>query len=66
MADDGCGIPPENLRRMFDLLFSTKGSKGTGFGLAVAGKIAEEHGGRVEVESEPGEGATFRLILPRG
>ena len=66
VADDGCGIPPENLRRMFDLLFSTKGSKGTGFGLAVAGKIAEEHGGRVEVEYEPGEGATFRLILTRG
>jgi signal transduction histidine kinase len=66
VRDDGCGIPAENVDHIFDLLFSTKGSKGTGFGLAVTKKIAEEHGGRVECESELGVGTSFRLRLPRG
>ena len=66
VEDDGVGIAPENLDRIFDLLFSTKGSKGTGFGLAVTKKIVTEHGGSVTVISAPGEGASFRVRLPRG
>lgn len=66
VADNGCGIPPENRERIFDLLFSTKGSKGTGFGLAITKKIVGEHGGTVEVDSEPGLGTAFTIRLPRG
>jgi len=66
VSDTGVGIRPEDRERIFDLLFSTKGSKGTGFGLAVTKKIVTEHGGTVEVDSEPGHGATFLIRLPRG
>lgn len=64
-GDNGPGIPPEDRAQIFDLFFSTKGSKGTGLGLAVANKIVLEHGGHIEVlESEMG-GALFRILLPR-
>ena len=46
------------------VFFSTKGSKGTGLGLPVSRKIVEEHGGRLEVESELGKGTTFAISLP--
>jgi signal transduction histidine kinase len=65
IADDGPGIPPEIQRRIFDPFFSTKGSKGTGLGLANVKKGVEEHGGRVTLTSEPGKGATFTLIFPK-
>lgn len=65
VRDNGPGIDPENRERIFDLLFSTKGSKGTGFGLAISRKIVHEHGGTIVVESEPGAGAEFRVTLPR-
>ncbi|MCU0726810.1 MAG: ATP-binding protein, partial [Planctomycetes bacterium] len=65
VADDGPGIPPENRERIFDLLFSTKGAKGTGFGLAVSKKIVTEHGGRIRLDTEVGRGAAFTVILPR-
>jgi signal transduction histidine kinase len=64
VIDDGPGIPLEDLDRIFDVLFSTKGSKGTGFGLAVCRKLAEEHGGSIRAESAPGEGAAFHVTLP--
>jgi signal transduction histidine kinase len=51
-----------NLSKRF---FSTKASKGTGLGLAVVKKIAEEHGGTLEVESEVGRGSVFQIHLPR-
>jgi len=54
----------ETLAKLFTVFFSTKGSKGTGLGLPVSQKIIEEHGGRIEVESQEGKGTTFTLCLP--
>ncbi|WP_437675687.1 sensor histidine kinase [Sorangium sp. So ce131] len=65
VADNGAGIPKENLARIFEPLFSTK-LKGTGLGLAISAGIVRMHGGTLEVESEPGEGTTFLIRLPRG
>jgi len=64
VADSGCGIDPELLPAIFDVFVSTKGSRGTGLGLAVVQKLAAAHGGRVEVDSQPGKGTTFTLVLP--
>ena len=64
MQDTGCGISEENKRRIFDVFFSTKGTKGTGLGLAVTRKIIQEHGGTLEVASEVGEGTSFTVSLP--
>jgi hypothetical protein len=65
IADSGMGIPADNLRRIFDPGFTTKGVKvGTGLGLSIAYRIVREHNGKIEVESEPGRGSTFRVILP--
>jgi signal transduction histidine kinase len=63
--DNGPGVPEQDREQIFDLFFSTKGSKGTGLGLAVTQKIAQEHGGRVEVLSGEWGGALFRLVLPQ-
>lgn len=62
--DSGVGIPEEALDRVFEPYYSTKDT-GTGLGLAVTKKIVEEHGGRIRVESAPGEGTTFEIDLPR-
>jgi two-component system, NtrC family, sensor kinase len=64
VSDSGCGIPADNLQRIFDPFFSTKGPKGTGLGLAVAWGIIEKHNGRIEVDSTVGRGSTFRVRLP--
>ena len=67
VADDGCGIPEADLPRIFDPFFTTKPiGQGTGLGLAISHGIVTDHGGRVEVESTPGRGSRFRLILPMG
>jgi len=63
VSDNGHGIVPEKLDRIFDSFFSTK-EQGMGLGLALARSIAESHGGRLTAENNPGGGATFRLILP--
>jgi len=64
-ADDGPGLPPENLRRVFDPFFTTKKvGEGTGLGLTIAYGIIEDHGGRIRAESRPGKGATFIVDLP--
>ncbi len=65
ISDTGEGISKENLRRIFDMYFTTK-SSGTGLGLSLAHRIVSEHGGRIEVESELAKGSTFRIILPGG
>jgi signal transduction histidine kinase len=65
VEDTGCGMEPEVRDKVFNSFFTTKGLGGTGLGLLVTKKIVREHGGRIEVESEPGEGSRFRLELPR-
>jgi signal transduction histidine kinase len=62
--DDGPGISPEDLPQVFER-FSKSRSGGTGLGLAIVKGIVDAHGGRVRVESRPGEGATFAFTLPR-
>jgi signal transduction histidine kinase len=62
--DNGPGVPPEERELIFDLFFSTKGSRGTGLGLAVTHKIVQEHGGHVSVHPAPQGGALFVMVLP--
>jgi signal transduction histidine kinase len=67
VEDDGCGIPAEVLPRIFDPFFTTKAvGEGTGLGLSISHGIVADHGGRIEVESTPGLGTRFRVILPLG
>jgi signal transduction histidine kinase len=64
VADNGCGIPPDQLPKIFQLFVSDKGSRGTGLGLPVSQKILKEHGGRILVESEVDQGSRFILEFP--
>jgi len=68
VRDNGRGIVPSEQERIFEMFHSVAhpgGRKGTGIGLAIVKKIAELHGGRAFVESPPGEGAAFHVLLPR-
>jgi signal transduction histidine kinase len=63
--DTGVGIPSEDLKKVFDPFFSTKPSgEGTGLGLYVSYQIVSNHGGEIQVESQPGRGTTVKIILP--
>ena len=64
VSDTGAGITPEALTHIFDPFFTTK-NEGTGLGLSLSYAIVKDHGGDIEVDSEPGRGTTFRIILPR-
>lgn len=67
VSDSGSGIAPDDLERIFDVGFTTKRTKsGMGLGLGICKSIIERQGGRIEVESRPGEGSTFRVLLPLG
>lgn len=64
VEDTGVGIPPEHLGKIFDLYFTTK-DHGTGIGLSMVYRIIQMHDGEVEVQSTPGRGTTFRILLPK-
>jgi signal transduction histidine kinase len=71
VADDGQGIPPEHLERIFDRLYQVGDAvrhrdpgAGLGLGLAIAKSIVEAHGGAIGARSRPGRGSTFRFSLP--
>jgi signal transduction histidine kinase len=63
VVDTGTGITPENMKRLFQPLFSTK-ARGIGLGLAISKSLAEANGGAIEVSSRLGEGTTFTVTLP--
>ncbi len=62
VRDTGAGIAPETLPKIFELFYSEK-KGGSGLGLPICKKIVEGHGGRIHVESRPGEGSTFRVCI---
>ena len=64
VEDTGVGIPPAHLGRIFDLYFTTK-DDGTGIGLSMVYRIVQMHDGEIEVQSTPGRGTTFKMLLPR-
>jgi signal transduction histidine kinase len=65
VADTGHGIKREDIKRIYDPFFTTKGiGRGTGLGLSVSYGIVQEHGGAIFVESVPGKGSTFQVALP--
>jgi signal transduction histidine kinase len=65
VQDTGAGISPQNLTKIFDPFFTTKpAEQGTGLGLSVSYGIVARHGGRIDVASQPGQGATFTVLLP--
>jgi two-component system, NtrC family, sensor kinase len=65
IRDSGCGMDGETLKHIFEPFFTTKPiGQGTGLGLSIVFRIVEDHGGRIDVDSEPGRGTTFRLRLP--
>ena len=65
VKDNGIGIPPENLSKIFNPFYTSKeASRGTGLGLTVSLGIVEAHGGTITVDSVPGEGSTFSMVLP--
>jgi two-component system, NtrC family, sensor kinase len=65
VRDDGSGIPPDILAQIFEPFLTTKETgKGVGLGLAVSSSIIERHGGQIKVQSEPGKGTAFTIILP--
>src|SRR5262249_19253668 len=63
-VDTGVGIAPEHLQRIFDLYFTTR-EKGSGIGLSMVYRIVQMHDGEIEVQSTPGAGTTFRVLLPQ-
>ncbi|MDA8087966.1 MAG: ATP-binding protein, partial [Nitrospiraceae bacterium] len=67
IQDTGAGIPGEIMEKIFDPFFTTKPvGEGTGLGLSICHKIVEEHGGSIDVRSEPGKGAEFVIKIPAG
>jgi len=64
IKDNGIGMDRETRESLFTLFFSSKGNKGTGLGLFIADKIIDQHGGKIAVESRPGQGSNFKITIP--
>ncbi|MEQ1910486.1 MAG: ATP-binding protein, partial [Vicinamibacterales bacterium] len=64
VTDTGVGIKPEHLQKIFDLYFTTK-ERGSGIGLSMVFRTVQMHDGEIEVQSTPGKGTTFTLLLPQ-
>ncbi len=65
LKDEGCGIPPQNIDKIFKPFFTTKPvGMGTGLGLPISMRIVRNHGGDIKVESQPNKGSTFTVTLP--
>ncbi len=65
ISDDGIGMDRDTLEKIFTLFFSSKGSKGTGFGLFISNNIIKQHGGEIKVKSTPKKGTTFSVKIPK-
>jgi signal transduction histidine kinase len=67
VIDEGHGISRSEVTKIFEPFYTTKTpGRGTGLGLSIVYSIVAEHGGRIEVDSAPGQGSTFRILLPAG
>ncbi len=67
VIDEGHGIKRSDMSKIFEPFFTTKPpGRGTGLGLSICYSIVAEHGGRIEVDSQPQRGSTFRILLPAG
>src|SRR5207244_4111306 len=63
VRDQGSGMPPEVLARLGEPFFTTK-ERGSGLGLGISRRVVDEHGGRLEVQSQPGQGTSVTVLLP--
>jgi len=66
VVDNGLGMDESVRAHLFEPFFTTKVGKGTGIGLAVCRRVVNRHGGKIWVESEPGQGSTFHFTIPEG
>jgi signal transduction histidine kinase len=64
ISDNGCGIEPDKIKKIFQLFFTTKGTKGSGLGLAMVQRFVRRLGGKIKLKSKAGEGSTFTLNFP--
>ena len=64
VRDNGCGIPPENMQKIFDAFFTTKDNKGTGLGLSNVAAIVKDHNGAIHLESTVEQGTAFTIYFP--
>ena len=65
ITDNGVGMDRETRESLFTLFYSSKGNKGTGLGLFIADKVIDQHGGKIAVQSRPGQGSIFKITIPR-